>query len=136
MLKCRHLTLVTTLLGVLSLAPVAQAGEGAAAGAAAFSIDAGGNVTGVAVAAAVGKQDAFAGALNDPAGLNANTAFALGSAGVITVGGIDQFVGFTNVQGSSDPALEVDQANSFGADAATISIGTVGGDPLVNLGNP
>ena len=136
MLKYQHLTLVTTLLGVLSLAPVAQAGEGGAAGAAAFSIDAGGNVTGVAVAAAVGKQDAFAGALNDPAGVNANTAFALGSAGVITVVSIDQLTGFTDVQGSADTALEVDQANSFGSDAATISIGTVGGDPLVNLGNP
>ena len=134
MLKYQHLTLLTTLLGALSLAPAAQAGEGGAAGAAAFSIDGGGNVTGVAVAAAVGKQDAFAGALNDPALANANTAFALGSAGVITVTSIDIVGGFTGVSGTADPALGTPQANNFGANAATIQIGTVGGDPLVNLG--
>ena len=129
----QYLTFAIACVGTLSLTPIAFAGEGGAAGAAAFTIQ-GGEVTGVAVSAAVGKQDAFAGALNDPAGVAANTAFALGSAGVITVTSVDQTTGFTDVQGSADADLGTDQGNTFGSQAATVLIGNTSGDAVVDLG--
>lgn len=131
----QYLTCAIACLGALSLAPIALAGEGGAAAAAAFTIDATtGNVSGAAVSAAVGKQDAFAGALNDPAGANANTAFALGSAGVINVTSIDQTSGFTGVQGTADADLATNQENSFSSNAATVRIGSTDGDAIADLG--
>ncbi len=131
----QYLTCAIACLGTLSLTPIAFAGEGGAAGAAAFTIDSATNtVTGVAVSAAVGKQDAFAGALNDPGGTEANTAFALGSAGVITVTSVDQTSGFTDVQGSADTQLATDQGNTFGSIAATVRIGSTSGDAIADLG--
>ncbi|ELS03099.1 hypothetical protein Xen7305DRAFT_00028190 [Xenococcus sp. PCC 7305] len=131
----KYLTCAIACLGALSLAPIASAGEGGAAAAAAFTIDATtGNVSGAAVSAAVGKQDAFAGAMNDPAGVNANTAFALGSAGVINVTSVDQITGFTDVQGTADTQLGTNQENSFSSSAATVRIGSQNGDAIADLG--
>ena len=48
----------------LGLATVARAGEGGVAGSAAFTIDTSGSVRGVAVSAAVGKENASAAAFN------------------------------------------------------------------------
>jgi len=129
----------TVLVGVLGAAP-ALAGEGAAAGSAAFTID-GGAVNSVAVSAAVGKQDAFAGAYSEPnpvdlfnagASIDAsNTAFALGSAGEIAV--TDILPGsVTTLDGSADPDLSTAQANELAANS-TIFIGTDAGDPVVEL---
>ena len=65
----------------LGLATVARAGEGGTAGSAAFTID-GGNVTGVAVSAAVGKENASSAAFNYEAGSGVqNSAWSLGTAG-------------------------------------------------------
>jgi len=115
----QYLTCTIACLGTLSLAPIAFAGEGGAAAAAAFSIDATtGNVSGAAVSAAVGKQDAF----------------ALGSAGVINVTSIDQTSGFTGVQGTADDDLATNQGNSFSSEAATVRIGSVNGDAIADLG--
>ena len=52
-----------------------MADKDGAAGSAAFQTDGSSSVIGVAVSAAVGKQDAFAGAFNDSVNGN-NTAFA------------------------------------------------------------
>ncbi|WP_231599550.1 hypothetical protein, partial [Crocosphaera watsonii] len=134
----KHLLTATIIAGVFGVSSSAQAGEGGAAGAAAFSIDAGA-VTGVAVAAAVGKQDAFAAAFNvndtgfnlPAAALANNTAFALGSAGVIQITTAAPG-SFANVSGNQDPDLETAQENQF-ASGPTIQIGTQDADQLVDL---
>jgi hypothetical protein len=111
---------------IIGIAPAAFAGEGGLAGAAAFTLDASGNVNSVAVAAAIGKNDAYANATSIT--LNAfgtpiffNNAYALGSAGPIDaasvvlpdtvpiVGGLQ----LGSVGGSADPALGTPQANTF-----------------------
>ncbi len=74
---------LTTVASISALSTNAVAGEGGAAGSAAFTIDGTtGNVTGVAVSAAVGKQDAFGGAFQNSF-LQENTAFAQVSAGTV-----------------------------------------------------
>jgi hypothetical protein len=110
----------------LGLASSALAGEGGAAGSAAFTINTG-SVTGVAVSAAIGKQDAFAGAFNEGAGNN--TAFALGSAGTINVNSIAS-MSLSSIGTNSDPTLGTAQANSFAA-TTSVQIGTQSGDPVV-----
>ncbi len=80
------ISLFAATASVLSLSSGAFAGEGGAAGAAAFTID-DGNVNGVAVAASVGKNDASAAAFNN-IDENFNSAFALGSAGKIDITGM------------------------------------------------
>lgn len=124
--------LLTTVASISALSTNAMAGEGGAAGSAAFSLDGTGNVTGVAVSAAVGKQDAFAGAFND-AFLQDNTAFAQGSAGTIAVTGLGSMT-VGNITSVSDPALGTNQANSF-TSQTTVQIGTSSGAPVVQVGN-
>jgi hypothetical protein len=108
---------VTT--GVFGLSSIASAGQGGAAGAAAFSVDPfSGNVTGAAVSAAVGKQDAAATATNIGGGFfgpGANTAASLGSAGTINVNTTNGgFFGTTsNLSSSPDPLLGAAQANNL-----------------------
>lgn len=125
--------LLTTVASISVLSTNAIAGEGGAAGSAAFSTDGAGNVTGVAVSAAVGKQDAFAGAFND-AFMEENTAFAQGSAGTITVTGLGSLT-VGSITSAADPALATNQANSF-TSQTTVQIGTSDGAPVVQVGNP
>jgi hypothetical protein len=113
-------------------APVARAGEGGIAGSAAFTIDATGKVTGVAVSSAVGKQDAAAHAFNYGAGGTVqNAAFAIGSAGVISVNTVGDPNG-SSYNTSADTALGTAQANTFSAGTVGIKLGTVSGDLLVD----
>ncbi|WP_009630518.1 hypothetical protein [Synechocystis sp. PCC 7509] len=111
---------LTTVASISALSTNAMAGEGGAAGSAAFTIVEG-SVTGVALAAAIGKQTAFAGAFND-AFLEENTAFAYGSAGVITIRGLAPLA-INSVSSVGDPALDIPQSNSFG-DSTTVLIGS------------
>jgi hypothetical protein len=94
------LAVVAAFISFFGLASAAKAGEGGAAGAAAFSLS-NNQVTGAAVSAAVGKQNAAATATNraghtrttitngvttttlSPA---VNTASAVGSAGTVSIG--------------------------------------------------
>jgi hypothetical protein len=89
--------LAATAASLIGFTSIARAGEGGVAGAAAFTVE-GGNVTGVAVSAAVGKEDAAAAAFNyDPTASNGvtNSAFAIGTAGVITANSIGDPAGFS-----------------------------------------
>ncbi|MGI0483839.1 hypothetical protein ACN4EK_00305 [Pantanalinema rosaneae CENA516] len=60
----------------------ASAGEAGAAGSAAFTINAGGQVTGAAISAAVGSNSAAAGSYNDG---TANAAYSSGTSGTSTM---------------------------------------------------
>lgn len=118
---------LTAVANVSALSTNAMAGESGAAGSAAFQTDGSSSVIGVAVSAAVGKQDAFAGAFNDSVNGN-NTAFAQGLAGTIAVMGL----GSMSITSSNDPDLTTSQQNSFTA-ATTVFIGTVSGAPVVRI---
>ena len=117
----------------LGLTTVARAGEGGVAGSAAFTVD-GGNVTGVAVSAAVGKENASAAAFNydgtNAAGLQ-NSAWALGSAGVQSFTGVGNIAGFS-VTNTQDTARNLPQANTFSPNLFEVKIGTVSGDAVVD----
>lgn len=98
-------------LGSFGLAPAAFAGEGGAAGAAAFTVDATGNVRGAAVAAGVGKDNAAAAAFNDNF-LGINSAYGVGSAGRTTLTNIgDPFT--AGVSSSIDPNRNSIQRNNL-----------------------
>jgi hypothetical protein len=123
------IVLAAVSVSALGMASGALAGEGGAAGSAAFTINEG-SVTGVAVSAAIGKQDAFAGAFNDGT-TGDNTAFALGSAGTISVSTLESMsVGLLSSE--SDPALGTAQANNFAANTS-VQIGTGDGDKVVEI---
>lgn len=114
--------------GALGLTSAAFAGEGGAAGSAAFTIT-DSVVTGVAVSAGIGKQDAFAGAFNSSTG--DNTAFAMGSAGTINVNGLGS-MSVDSLGSSNDQDLTLAQANEFAA-TTSVQIGTGSGDAVVNV---
>ncbi|MUG98036.1 hypothetical protein F7734_39290 [Scytonema sp. UIC 10036] len=78
--KTLVIALFAASTGIFGFGSVASAGEGGAAAAAGFTLNGAGKVTGAAVGAAVGKQNAGATATN---GANGNTAGAVGSAGTI-----------------------------------------------------
>ncbi|NES70857.1 MAG: hypothetical protein F6K24_39430 [Okeania sp. SIO2D1] len=128
----RRLTVVSGLvvLNALGFATVARAGEGGIAGSAAFTVD-GGNVTGVAVSAAVGKENASAAAFNYEAGNGLqNSAWALGSAGTqdfTTVGATGGF-GVEVIEDSDRTAV---QGNTFSPETVTVQIGTAAGEAVV-----
>ncbi|MGB3511990.1 MAG: hypothetical protein WBA93_22680 [Microcoleaceae cyanobacterium] len=130
----RRLTVVSGLviLNALGFATVARAGEGGIAGSAAFTVDAG-NVTGVAVSAAVGKENASAAAFNydtgGAAGLQ-NSAWALGSAGIQAFTGVGDPLGF-GVTPTADADKANPQTNTFTEGTVTVQIGTTGGDAVV-----
>ncbi|BAY86675.1 hypothetical protein NIES267_61860 [Calothrix parasitica NIES-267] len=124
------ISLFAATASLLSFSSGAFAGEGGAAGAAAFTID-GGNVTGVAVAASVGKQDAGAAAFNDVTG-NFNSAFSLGSAGPIDMQGIGDPAA-AGMTGAADTDLGTAQANELTGNA-TIRLGTASGEVIANPG--
>ncbi|MEM6753994.1 MAG: hypothetical protein AAF630_13580 [Cyanobacteria bacterium P01_C01_bin.38] len=125
------ISLFAATASVLSLSSGAFAGEGGAAGAAAFTIDATtGNVNGVAVAASVGKNDASAAAFNDNTA-DFNSAFALGSAGSIQMTDIGNPATAAMI-GEEDPALTTEQANDLTGNA-TIQLGTGDGDVIATI---
>ncbi|MDY6899554.1 MAG: hypothetical protein SWZ49_15970 [Cyanobacteriota bacterium] len=130
------ISLFAATASLLSFSSGAFAGEGGAAGAAAFTIDGTDPtnpvVTGVAVAASVGKQDAGAAAFNmiDANDNALNSAFALGSAGVITMDNIGAGDGTQNMAGSADVDVTVAQENSF-TNSGSINLGTASGETIL-----
>ena len=115
----------------LGLATVARAGEGGVAGSAAFTVD-GGNVTGVAVSAAVGKENASAAAFNYEVGSGVqNSAWSLGTAGTQNFTAVGDGAGF-NVTSTEDSARGTEMTNSFSADPFSIKLGTTSGDTVVD----
>jgi hypothetical protein len=116
----------------LGLATVARAGEGGTAGSAAFTVDSGGKVTGVAVSAAVGKENASAAAFNYESGSGVqNSAWSLGTAGTQDFTSVGDGTGF-NVTSTEDSARGTDMTNSFSADPFSIKLGTTSGDAVVD----
>ena len=134
--KKLSISLFAATTSVLSFSSGAFAGEGGAAGAAAFTIN-GGNVTGVAVAASVGKQDAGAAAFNtvDLNGDPLNTAYGLGSAGVINMGNIGANDGTQTMAGTADPDIGANQVNTFTA-SGSINLGTASGETIMTTPGP
>ena len=115
----------------LGLATVARAGEGGVAGSAAFTVD-GGKVTGVAVSAAVGKENASAAAFNYESGSGLqNSAWSLGTAGTQDFTAVGDANGF-NVTSNEDSARGTEMTNSFSADPFSIKLGTTSGDTVVD----
>ena len=113
----------------LGLATVARAGEGGVAGSAAFTVD-GGNVTGVAVSAAVGKENASSAAFNYEAGSGVqNSAWSLGTAGTQTFSVVGQVDGF-DVSSTEDTDRTAGAANEL--DPFGIKLGTSAGESLVD----
>ncbi|MEG4860525.1 hypothetical protein QUB75_27825 [Microcoleus sp. K1-B6] len=119
------------ILNAFGFATLARAGEGGVAGSAAFTVDANGGVTGVAVSAAVGKENAAAHSFNysgdNENGLQ-NSAFAIGTAGTLSLNGLGDPAGFS-LNTVEDSARGVEQENSFTA-GYTIQLGTASGDTL------
>lgn len=120
------------ILNAFGFATVARAGEGGVAGSAAFTVQ-GGAVTGVAVSAAVGKENAAAHSFNYN-GLNTNglqnSAFAIGTAGTLSLTGLGNPAGFT-LDTLQDTDRATPQANIFTAGAGyTIQLGTTSGNIL------
>ncbi|AMW27734.1 hypothetical protein [Arthrospira platensis] len=121
------------VLSTLGISTTARASQGGIAGSAAFTID-GGNVTGVAVSAAVGKEFAAAHSFNyDGSNANGlqNSAFAIGTAGAVSLSGLGDPAGFT-LDTVEDSARGTAQANEF-TTGYTIQIGTIGGNSLVTV---
>lgn len=125
----RRFALVSSLvvLSSLGFSTVARAGEGGVAGSAAFTVS-GGEVTGVAVSAAVGKENAIAHAFNYNGG-NANglqnSAFALGTAGTVSLSNLGNPNGFT-LDTLQDTDRLTPQNNSF-TTGYSIQLGTGAG---------
>lgn len=114
----------------LGLATVARAGEGGTAGSAAFTVDSGGKVTGVAVSAAVGKENASAAAFNYESGSGVqNSAWSLGTAGTQDFTAVGDANGF-NVGSTEDTDRTAGAANEL--DPFGINLGTSAGDTLVD----
>ena len=117
----------------LGLTTVARAGEGGIAGSAAFTIN-GVNVIGVAVSAAVGKENASAAAFNyDATNANGlqNSAWSLGSAGIQDFNSVGDPSGL-EVKADMDGDRGAAQGNTFSADAFEVKIGTGSGDTVVD----
>jgi len=123
--------LVATVASLVGFSSVARAGEGGTAGAAAFTTDGAGNVTGAAVSAAVGKEGAAANSFNydgeHATGLQ-NSASAVGAAGAIEISTLGSPDGVT-VETLQDTGRDEDQVNAL--DGYDINVGTVSGDTLV-----
>ena len=118
------------IFGVVGFGSVARAGEGGIAGSAAFTVDAG-NVTGVAVSAAVGKENASAAAFNYEVGSGLqNSAWALGTAGTQDFTGVGDPLGF-NVTPTEDSDRATAQVNTFSAGTVTVQLGTGDGSAVV-----
>ncbi|WP_375471719.1 hypothetical protein [uncultured Nostoc sp.] len=123
------IALVATATSVFGLASGAMAGEGGAAGAAAFTIS-GTAVTGVAVAAAVGKNDAAAAAFQGATAVP-NAAYALGSGGLITLDQIGTPAS-ASITGTAS-TNSTSEANTLTADVGTIKIGAADDTEVVTI---
>lgn len=128
--------LAATAVSLVGFTSIARAGEGGVAGAAAFTVE-GTEVTGVAVSAAVGKENAAAHSFNydgsNDNGLQ-NSAFAIGTAGVISLEGLGDPAGFT-LDALEDSDRETPQENTFSA-GYSIQIGTAASETLVTSPAP
>ncbi|HBE20287.1 MAG TPA: hypothetical protein DEG17_21465 [Cyanobacteria bacterium UBA11149] len=121
------ITIAASGLGFASNA-FAGIGVGGVAGSASFDVDATGNVTDVAVSAAVGKDTAYAGAVNQTgAAATSLEAFAAGTGGVITMDATKQ-VYISNI--AEDSARATAQGNSMTID--TFNINADGTSPVVD----
>ncbi|MEO1134221.1 MAG: hypothetical protein AAFX40_16145 [Cyanobacteria bacterium J06639_1] len=120
-LKLNVAILSAVAAGALGFVPAALAGEGGIAGAASFILD-GESVTEASVAAAIGKDTAYAGALTD-SGLTADTAVGATQAFAIGTGGSIAFTGesifFSDVTDDVDRATA--QANELSVQTINIS---------------
>ena len=118
----------------LGLATVARAGEGGVAGSAAFTIDTSGSVRGVAVSAAVGKENASAAAFNYTGSVSGlqNSAWSLGTAGTQDFSAVGDANGF-NVTSTEDSDRGTGQAGGFSPDPFSIKLGTTSGDAVVDV---
>jgi hypothetical protein len=103
--------ILTVTAGGMSLAPAAFAGEGGIAGAASFNLS-GSAVTEAAVAAAIGKNAAYAGA-NAAGGAGALDAFAAGAGGDIAVDGSNGSNYITSITQESDTGVAIEQKNTL-----------------------
>ncbi|MEG4855447.1 hypothetical protein QUB10_31770 [Microcoleus sp. B5-D4] len=122
------------ILNAFGFATVARAGEGGIAGSAAFTVGANSLVTGVAVSAAVGKENASAAAFNYASGVAGglqNSAWALGSAGIQGFSTVGNSTGF-DVTPVADADKANEQKNTFSAGTVTVQLGTVTGNAVVN----
>ena len=128
------IALVAVSASVFGFGSIASAGEGAAAGAVAATLDENGLVVEMTAAGAIGKNDAAALATSN---FGVISATALGSAGVIEIisdtgnytfseGGQSESEFYNNVTmtGGVDSALETAQANSI-ATLTDLPIGTI-----------
>ena len=96
---------------VLGISPAAFAGEGGIAGSASFSLDRSGGVRDVAVASAIGKTTAVAGAVADPfAGVY--EAYAVGTGGQVN---LDTDFFDIKIKEEDKKGLEVAQVNEISA---------------------
>ncbi|MEQ8963659.1 MAG: hypothetical protein RLP02_38100 [Coleofasciculus sp. C2-GNP5-27] len=124
--------LAATAVSLVGFTSIARAGEGGVAGAAAFTVE-GTEVTGVAVSAAVGKEDAAAAAFNYDPTVNVsgvtNSAFAIGTAGVISATSIGAPESFS-IDALEDSDRATEQSNSF-TEGFSIEIGTASGESVV-----
>ena len=125
------LATVATTVSVLGFSSTVFAGKGGVAGAAAFTVESNA-VTGVAVAAAVGKQDAAAAAYNAPGATGIqNYAYSLGSAGVINISSMGDSAAAT-IAGTADDTLGTGQSNTFSSNLpGSIQLGTGSGNAVV-----
>lgn len=130
--KFNRVLLVSGLaIGATALiSPMAMAGAGGIAGSASFNlVDSSGSqvVSGVATAAAVGKNGASAWGFQSG---TTNSAGALGSGGVITVTGMTATT-FTSVVDAVDGNLDTAQTNTLSG-GPDVQLGTTSGDVVVD----
>lgn len=105
-------TAAAVMVGLLGNIRPASAGEAGAAGSAAFTIDATGQVTGAAVSAAVGKNGATAASYNSG---TTNAAYSMGSGGALSVGMGSGIV--TSISDAADAAPATAQGNKLSPNA-------------------
>lgn len=137
------LTFLASVATVVTLSNKVIAGQGGIAASAAFTIDNTGAtpvVNGVSVSSAIGKEGATAAAFNAPtaaAGATANSTFAVGYSGNLTLTGIGDPVSASILTTQeSDTGRAIVQANEIGATApntlpGSIQIGSVSGDTVI-----
>jgi hypothetical protein len=108
---------ITVTATALGFAASALAGEGGVAGSASFQLNAAGSVRNAAVAAAVGKDSAYAGANNNSGLFGANLdAFAVGTSGQITTNGSTNYIQSVG----QDTSRLIPQVNNLNGDKVNI----------------
>ncbi len=121
--------ILTVTAGGMSLAPAAFAGEGGIAGAASFHLNNNGKVTDAAVAAAIGKTSAYAGANNDlDEGLDA---FAAGTGGTINMDNDSNYI--RSIGGENATQLGTAQRNNLTNHTINLNATSTGNGTFVNI---